>query len=97
MSDLHAAIETLEWDEDASAEDEARALQTLINTGTWKLQGRVGRSMMDAIEAGVCALGHEAAHDYYGNRIPARGEVEPGTVGSVEYVEEHSPYGAVLE
>jgi hypothetical protein len=97
MPDLYAAIETLESDENASEEDEIRALQTLINTGTWGLQGRVGRSMMDAIEAGLCALGPEAAHDYYGNRIPARDEVAAGTTGSVEFVEEHSPYGEVLE
>jgi hypothetical protein len=45
--------------------------------------------MMEAIEAGVCALGNEPAHDYNGNRIPSRFEVEPGSKGSVKYVNDN--------
>jgi hypothetical protein len=95
--DIYTAVMTLETDEDATEEDEVRALQALVNSGTWGLQGHTGRAMMDAIEAGVVALGPESARDYYGNRIPSRTEVEPGTKGSVEYVVERSPFGAVLE
>lgn len=98
---LLEAVETLEDDlyyvDGEGAEREVRALQTLINSGTWGLQGSYGRAMMDAIESGYCALGTEPARDYWGNRIPSRDEVEPGTKGSVEFVEEHSPFGSVLE
>lgn len=80
---------------DTDEQDEIRALQTMINGGHWSFQGSVGRAMMAAIEAGVCALGPEPARDYWGNRIPSRSEVEPGTKGSIEYVEEHSEYGVL--
>jgi hypothetical protein len=90
-------MEVLEMDEDATEEDETRALQHLINTGQWSFPGRTGRAMMDMIELGVCALGPEPATDYYGNRIPSRSEVEAGTKGSAEYVVENSVYGRILE
>jgi len=93
---LLEAVETLEG-EQVSQEEEIRALQALVNSGTWGLQGTYGRAMMGAIEDGLVALGPEPAHDYYGNRIPARHEVEAGTKGSVEFVEEHSPFGRILE
>ena len=93
--DMLDAVLTIEADEDASEEDEVRALQALINSGTWGLQGSMGRAMMDAIEAGCCALGEQPSRDYWGNRIPSRYEVEEGTKGSVSFVEEHSPYGVL--
>jgi hypothetical protein len=42
---------------------------------------------MAAIEAGECMLGEQGHRDYWGNRVPSRYEVEPGTKGSVEYAE----------
>jgi hypothetical protein len=81
------AVMVLEQDEDPTQDDGVRALQKLINDGqAWKFQGAYGRAMMDAIERGVCALGPKPASDYYGNRIPSRFEVKPGTKGSVEFV-----------
>lgn len=62
------------------------AMQRMIDRGMWGLQGSFGRAMMDAIESGSAMLGKKSAKDYYGNRIPARDEVEPGTKGSREYV-----------
>ena len=76
---------TLEEDEDATEEQEAHALQRMISAGHWSFQGSMGRAMMDAIEAGACVLGPNPARDYWGNRIPSRYEVQPGTKGSVEY------------
>lgn len=70
------------------AELEATGLQLLINSGNWSFEGSVGRAMMRAIEAGHCALGQEPARDYWGNRIPSRSEVQPGTKGSIEFVRE---------
>lgn len=82
MSNIHA---WLMGDEDG---DESAALQELVDSGdAWRLEGSVGRAAMRAIEDGEIALGPEPRYDYYGNRVPSRFEVEPGTKGSVEYVE----------
>jgi hypothetical protein len=63
------------------------ALQRAINSLTaWQLQGHYGRTMMDALTDGFCLLGTQHTRDYWGNRIPARTEVKPGTLGSFEYV-----------
>lgn len=79
------------WDEDADEQTVIEGYQHLINTGmAWRLEGHVGRTAMDLIEAGKCMLGEEAHFDYYGNRVPARHEVQPGTKGSPEYVQAHN-------
>lgn len=69
-------------------EDYYLSVQRAINSGTWGLQGSFGRAMMEAITQGCCMLGKESARDYYGNYIPSRDEVEPGSRGSPEFVEE---------
>jgi hypothetical protein len=62
-------------------------LQAAINDGTaWRLQGAYGRELMAAITNGFCMLGEKATKDYYGNVIPARDDVKPGTKGSYEFV-----------
>lgn len=67
-------------------EDEGLDLQDLIDTGmAWRLEGAIGRAAMDAIEAGACVLGPVGHRDYWGNYVPSRYEVEPGTKGSAEY------------
>jgi len=61
-------------------------IQNLINTGqAWQLEGSIGRACMDAIEAGDALLGLVGHTDYWGNYVPSRFEVKPGTKGSVEY------------
>ena len=61
-------------------------IQDLINTGAaWSLEGSVGRACMAAIENGDAVLGTEGHRDYWGNYVPSRTEVVPGTKGSVEY------------
>lgn len=63
------------------------ALQRAINSGEgWKFQGSYGRAMMAAIEEGRCLLGPQPAQDAYGNAIPSRSDVKPGTKGSREFV-----------
>ena len=60
-------------------------IQGLINSGTWGLEGSMGRAMMDAIDSGYAILGKKPAFDYWGNRIPSRYEVKAGTKGTVSY------------
>ena len=61
-------------------------LQDLIDSGTaWVLEGSIGRAAMSAIETGLCVLGTEAHWDYWGNRVPARTELAPGSLGTIEY------------
>jgi hypothetical protein len=76
-----------EYDYDLIDEELDRInLQSLIDSGmAWKLEGYTGRAAMDAIRAGACVLGKSSFTDYWGNRIPSRYEVEPGTKGSEEY------------
>lgn len=78
-------ILTVTADEDATPEEEVAALQRLIDDGLWSFEGSIGRAMMACIESGYCVLGPRPAIDYWGNRIPSRDEVAPGTLGSVAY------------
>lgn len=80
-------IDAIEGVTEADEMECYQALQRAINDGTaWCFQGSCGRAMMNAIEEGYCMLGRKPAHDYYGNRIPSRDEVKPGTKGSYDYV-----------
>ena len=68
-------------------EDYSLSLQTAINSGmAWKLQGQYGRAAMDALESGSCMLPDEDHFDYYGNMVPARSRLEPGSKGTRENV-----------
>ena len=76
--DLEAGVST----------DPYATLQEMIDSGlAWTLQGHYGRMAMQAIEDGHCMFGTESRRDYWGNRIPSRYEVMPGTKGSARYVE----------
>jgi len=98
----HFSVEDIEVIEgDAASEEEYYlALQRAINSGSaWSFQGSYGRSMMHAIESGACMLGLVPARDAYGNRIPARAEVEEGTKGSRQFVVDQmgEEWAAMLE
>lgn len=76
------------WREDATEEETIEVYQELINSGqAWILEGSVGRQAMALIESGQCILGEVGHRDYWGNYVPSRYEVQPGTKGSVEYAE----------
>lgn len=75
---------------------EDMTIQDLIDSGlAWKLEGFIGRQCMDAIEAGQAILGPVGHRDYWGNYVPSRDEVQPGTKGSVEYARERGWEGEV--
>lgn len=62
------------------------SIQDLIDNGmAWQLEGHIGRQCYAAIEGGYAVLGRTRHTDYWGNRIPARTDVVPGTVGSQLY------------
>ena len=72
-----------------STEETVALFQRLIDDGTvWQLPGSYGRTAMDFITAGACMLGPEGHRDAYGNYVPSRFEVQPGTKGSPEYCEQ---------
>lgn len=74
------------WREDATWKETVEVYQHLIDTGqAWHMEGHVGRTAMRLIEDGWCMLGPERVKDYWGNIIPARTDVVPGTKGSPEY------------
>lgn len=88
MASADYDYEVLEND-NGDEEDYAIATQNAINGGVaWKFQGSVGRSLMDSINAGAAMLGKNPASDYWGNYIPSRTDVKPGTKGSYEFVVE---------
>jgi len=61
-------------------------LQNLIDNGEgWQSEGALSRAVVEALEDGTCVLGPVAHHDYHGRVVPARGDVEPGAKGSLEY------------
>ena len=76
------AFEEGELDEDQTVQ----MFQEMIDDGSvWSFQGSYGRTAMDLIESGQCTLGEKGCRDYWGNYIPSRTEVQPGTKGSIEY------------
>lgn len=81
-------INNIETEEYVDDQEYYASIQRAINAGSWAFQGSYGRTMMAAIDAGYCVLGRKEFKDYYGNRIPSRDQVQPGTKGSEQYVEE---------
>lgn len=80
-------MDTMEWEIEL-AESFLPPMQELINSGqAWRLEGHIGRQCMDCIESGDCILGEEGHRDYWGNYVPSRHEVQPGTKGSIEYAQ----------
>ena len=79
--------QVIEYEEgEMSEEDEIAFFQSMIDNGSvWHFQGHYGRTAADLIESGYCVLGPNGVRDYWGNYVPSRDEVEPGTKGSVEY------------
>lgn len=76
------------YEENTTEEEMIAGYQGLIDSGmAWKLEGHVGRTAMSLLESGACILGETGHRDYYGNYVPSRTEVSPGTKGSPEYAE----------
>lgn len=60
-------------------------LQQLIDTGmAWHMEGAIGRAAMDALNSGACMLPTSSRRNYYGNSVPSRYQVKPGTTGSYQ-------------
>lgn len=70
------------YDAETEAE-EIEAIQKRINDGSiWKMEGSAGRRAMQLLEAGLCELGKTRHTDYWGNVVPSRFDVQPGTKGA---------------
>jgi hypothetical protein len=66
------------------------ALQVMIFTGdVWKFEGSMGRAAMEALERGLCMLPKKQTRDYYGNIIPGRNDIKPGSKGSFKRCEQY--------
>lgn len=60
-------------------------MQNIITTGAvWHMEGSMGREAMHLLEMGACFLPTKPRWDYYGNRIPSRGELQQGTKGTIQ-------------
>jgi len=83
----YSALDIIAY-EDGGLDDKrtVKLFQALIDSGDcWRRQGPYGRTAMELIESGYCVLGKVGHRDYYGNYVPSRYEVKPGTKGSVAY------------
>ena len=75
-------------------------LQRLINSGEiWKFEGSAGRAAMFEIRVGNNMCASTPCRDYWGNLVPSRDMVKPGTQGSRGRVVEANgeDYAAALE
>jgi len=60
-------------------------MQQMINTGqAWLMEGHIGRQAMNCLESGACMLPKVPRRDYWGNRVPSRDELKPGTKGTYQ-------------
>jgi hypothetical protein len=63
--------------------------QLVLNSGLiWRLEGAMGRTATDMMREGLVMLGPTQTTDFWGNRVPSRYDVKPGTTGSRELVVE---------
>lgn len=86
MTDLTEQVIAYESGE-LEHDDMVATFQGLIDSGmAWRLQGSYGRTAHDLIESGLCTLGETGHSDYYGNYVPSRHEIVPGSPGSAEFV-----------
>jgi hypothetical protein len=85
MTDPMAEVE-LQAERDGLSHYPVAFLQNLIDNGEgWTSESALGQAVVQALEDGTCVLGTVAHHDYHGRIVPARGDVEPGTKGTLEY------------
>lgn len=75
-------------------------MQRLIDDGSvWHMEGTMGRNAMELLRTGQCMLPKKQYSDFYGNIIPSRDDVKPGTPGSyqncVEYWDSIHEYDAL--
>jgi hypothetical protein len=64
--------------------NEVAMFQRMINDGSvWHFQGAYGRWAMELLRAGKCELGEKRFFDAYGNVVPSRFDVLPGTTGAL--------------
>ena len=65
-------------------------MQRLLDQGiAFHMEGSCGRQAMDYLAEGICFLPDRESKDYYGNRIPARGQLEAGSKGTLENSARH--------
>jgi hypothetical protein len=58
-------------------------MQNMINNGNaWHMEGSYGRAAMENLEMGSCMLPEERHKDYWGNTVPSRNDLKPGTKGT---------------
>lgn len=80
------------YSDDASLEEQVACYQALINSGdAWRFEGAVGRAAMSLINEGYCMVGTTPRRDYWGNLVPSRDMLKPGTKGTRGYVEARHP------
>jgi hypothetical protein len=76
-------------------EDLKRMQDMILSGDCWKMEGYYGRTAMSLLEDGVCFLPSSKEYngddrrggvikDYWGNIVPFRDQLKPGTKGTLE-------------
>jgi len=75
-------------------EEHVAGMQNMINDGSiWMFQGSAGREAIHLLKAGYCTLGDEPHKDYWGNTVPSKTMVAPGSVGTDEFMQRMNKNG----
>ena len=73
--------------EDATEDETTAAYQHMIDNGSvWAMDGSTGRFAMDLLKGGYCTLPEVRHKDFWGNTIPSRHDVKPGSFGTPAFV-----------
>ena len=67
-------------------EKQALDVQRQINDGTIWREDATSRLALQFLEQGLCLLPEKPYRDNYGNKVPSRGSLKPGTIGTWSYV-----------
>ena len=64
---------------------EVNRIQLMINNGSiWSMEGSIGRQAMAMLEEGMVMLPKHPTRDSYGNLLPSRDWLKPGSKGTFQ-------------
>jgi len=66
-------------------EHECYWMQEMVTNGAaWFMEGSIGRVAMAGLTTGEFFLPEVGCRDFYGNYVPSRDELEPGSKGTLD-------------
>jgi hypothetical protein len=79
-----ATIKTFKQIQALQKQYKVTGVQEGITSGQcWHMEGAQGRFASECLTNGVCVLPTVQIKDYYGNTVPSRNDLKPGTKGTL--------------